>query len=190
MSGFRHALIVGGSGMLAGLARTLLRSVSTVSVLARDEARIRAIAPGIHALSCDYNDEAALVAALAADRETCGAPDLLVAWIHGRAPSLRRRPAEQVARGGRFVQVLGSAHGDPAHPERLEEMAQTASGLPLHYQAVVLGFVVKGHAARWNSNAEISQGVGAIIESGAAKGVVGTLSPWALRPAGGAPFTP
>ena len=51
------------------------------------------------------------------------APDLVVAWIHGRLPETRRTLAKHVKPGGRFVQVLGSAHGDPAHPERLAEMA-------------------------------------------------------------------
>ena len=190
MSGFRHALIVGGSGMLAGLARSLLDAGCTVSIMARDEARIRAAAPGIHALACDYNDGEAVEAALAADKAARGAPDLLVTWIHGRAPSLRRRLAGAVVPGGRFVQVLGSAHGDPAHPERLEEMAGAAAGLPVRYQAVVLGFVVEGAAARWNTSAEISQGIGKIIESCAASGVVGRLSPWSARPPGGAPFPP
>jgi NAD(P)-dependent dehydrogenase (short-subunit alcohol dehydrogenase family) len=185
-----HALVVGGSGMLAGLSRRLLQTHASVSVLARHEAAIRAIAPAVHPLVCDYNDEIAVATALAADKATHNAPDLVVAWVHGRAPVLRRRLAEAVAPGGRFLQVLGSAHGNPAHPERLVEMAMAAAGLLIVYQAVVLGFVVEPGGTRWNSPAEISQGVAAAVDSGRALSVVGRLEPWSARPSGGAPFPP
>lgn len=182
MKRFHHALIVGGSGMLAGLARALLDHGDTVSVLARNEARIRAIAPSIHPLICDYNDADAVKAALGADRAAHGSPDLLIAWIHGRAPELRRRLAEAVAPGGLFVQVLGSAHGDPTRPDRLDAMKRAADGLPVTYQAVVLGFMVEAGGSRWLTNAEISAGVFSALKSGSSPASVGTLRPWSARP--------
>ena len=175
----RRALIVGGSGMLAGLCRSLLEDGAQVAVLARSEAGIRAVAPDVDPIVCDYNDSAALTAALAARQPP---PDLLIAWDHGRAPDLRRALAEHVRSGGRFVQVLGSAHGDPSHPERLAEMARAARGLPIDYQAVVLGFVVESGKSRWLTNAEISGGVLAAIQSGEALRIVGTVEPWSSRP--------
>jgi len=178
----RHALVVGGSGMLAGFCKKLLDRCESVSVLARNEARLAAIAPRIHPLVCDYTDAAAVEAALAADGSAHGAPDLVVAWIHGRAPELRRRLAEATAPTGRFVQVLGSAHGDPARPDRLEAMRAAAEGLPIAYQAIVLGFVVAGGRSRWLTNDEISQGVFAAVEGAAPLFTVGTLSPWSSRP--------
>lgn len=182
MSTFRHALVVGGSGMLAGFCRALVDRCESISVLARNEAAIRAVAPSVHPLVCDYNDGDAVEAALAADAAGHGAPDLLVAWIHGKAPALRRRLAAAVAPGGRFVQVLGSAHGDPLRPDRLEAMKAAAEGLPIAYQAVVLGFVLEGGRARWLSAAEISQGVLAAVETGNALASVGVLEPWSARP--------
>jgi hypothetical protein len=179
---FGHALIVGGSGMLAGLCRALLDHGDTVSVMARNEARIRAIAPPIRPLVCDYNNRDALAVALAADKTAHGAPDLLVAWVHGRAPGLRRDLAEAVAPGGRFVQVLGSAHGDPARPDRLEAMKAVARGLPVVYQAVVLGFVARAGGSRWLTHAEIAAGVFSALETEASPVVVGTLEPWPARP--------
>lgn len=182
MNGFRHALIVGGSGMLAGLCRRLLDHCETLSVLARDEARIRTISPCIAPLVCDYNDMAAVEAALAADAATHGAPDLVVVWIHGPAPELRRRLATATASGGRLVQVLGSAHGDPARPNRLEAMRAAAEGQPIAYQAVVLGFAVENGHSRWLTNDEIAEGVFAAIQAGTSPVSVGTLSPWSARP--------
>ncbi len=173
-----HALIVGGSGMLAGLCRTLCDHSDQVSVLARNEKRIRAIAPSVEAVACDYNNGMALTEVLS----NMEPPDLVVAWMHGRAPAARRTLAEHVRSDGRFVQVLGSAHGDPAHPERLAEMAQAADGLPIDYQAVVLGFVVENGRSRWLTNDEISAGVFAALESGAPLSIVGTVEPWSAKP--------
>ncbi len=178
MNRFAHALVVGGSGMLAGLSRALCESGSRVSVLARNEKRIRAIAPAAEALACDYNNSVALSEVLAGIEP----PDLVVAWIHGRAPHTRRALAACTRDDGRFLQVLGSAHGDPAHPERLAEMAHAAAGLPLDYQAVVLGFVVEGVTSRWLRHDEISAGVLAAVQSGAPLTVVGTVEPWSAKP--------
>ncbi len=178
MKRFERVLIVGGSGMLAGFARTLCNHAVRVSVLARNEKRIRAVSDTIESIACDYNDGVALSEALS-QIET---PDLIVAWIHGRAPHARRALAESVLAEGRFVQVLGSAHGDPGHPERLAEMAKAVEGLPIDYQAVVLGFVLEGGKSRWLNNTEICDGVLAAIDSERALSIVGTLEPWSAKP--------
>ena len=80
------------------------------------------------------------------------------------------------------MQVLGSAHGDPSHPERLKEMAEAADGFPIDYQAVVLGFVMDAGRARWLTNDEISNGVFAAIASAAPLSIVGTVEPWSAHP--------
>jgi len=178
MKRFGRVLIVGGSGMLAGLARALCERAERVSILARNEKRIRAVADAVEPIVCDYNDGVALAEALS----LIEAPDLVVAWIHGRAPQSRRAFAECLSAEGRFVQVLGSALGDPAHPERLAEMAKAADGLPIDYQAVVLGFVVENGQSRWLSNDEISAGVLSAIDSEKAVSIVGTVEPWSAKP--------
>ena len=164
--------------MLASLCRSLCDRSDKVSVVARNEKRIRAISGTIEPLACDYNDGVALSEILGGLEP----PDLVIAWIHGRAPHARRALAESVRAEGRLVQVFGSAHGDPAHPERLAEMAQAADGLPIDYGAVVLGFVVEKGKSRWLNNAEISAGVLAAVESAAPFSVVGTVEPWSAKP--------
>jgi len=163
--------------MLAGCCRGLLAISDHVSVMARDEARIRAIAPEVIPRVCDYNDAAAVAAALNGIQS-----DLIVAWIHGAMPEPRRALAQRVRPGGRFVQVLGSAHGDPSHPDRLERAKAAVAGLSIAYQAVVLGFVRDGAASRWLTDDEISSGVLDAIASGAPLTIVGTVEPWSARP--------
>ena len=165
--------------MLAACSRRLTQISETVSVLARDESRVRAIAPGIHPIICDYRDEKSLAQALKTIT-----PDLAITWIHRRRPEVRRMVAERIAADGRLIQVMGSVHADPAHPERLAEMARVTLGLPVLYQAVILGFVVAPNGSRWLTDDEISAGVFAAVESRADLSIVGTVDPWAARPGG------
>lgn len=178
MRRFERVLLVGGSGMLAGLALTLCDHAGRVSVLARNEKRIRAISAALEPIACDYNDGVALSEALS----QLEAPDLVIAWMHGRAPQARRALAECVLAEGRLVQVLGSAHADPAHPERLSEMERVTEGLPIDRQTVVLGFVVENGKSRWLTNSEICAGVLAALESERPLAIVGTVEPWSAKP--------
>ena len=178
MKRFERVLVVGGSGMLADLARSLCSHADRVSVLARNEKKIRAISPAIDPIACDYNDGVALSEALS----QLEAPDLVVAWMHGRAPQARRALAESVRAEGRIVQVLGSAHGDPAHPERLAEMGKACEGLPIDQQVVVLGFVAQSGRSRWLTSPEICDGVLAAIASEQPVSIVGAVEPWSAKP--------
>lgn len=182
MRRFAHACVVGGSGMLSGLCRRLLDESDAVSVLARNEARIRAVDPRIVPVCADYGRAGEAPAALRACFARHGAPDLLVTWIHPSAPALRRALAELVRPQGRYVQILGSAAADPAQPERLARLRAPAEGLALRPQIVVLGFVVEAGGARWLSDAEISDGVYDAIARATPLAVIGTVEPWSARP--------
>jgi hypothetical protein len=163
--------------MLAGCCRKLLSDSHSVIVMARNETRIRAISPDIIPLVADYADEQS-----AEDAFGNRSFDLAVAWVHGRRSSFRRALARRVTDGGRFVQILGSAEADPSHPDRLDSMKACAEGLPITYQAIVLGFVMDGSTARWLSDSEISDGVFDAIKGRAPLTIVGTVEPWSARP--------
>lgn len=178
MTHFAHALMVGGSGMLAECSRECLKTADLVTVMARDESRIRAIDPRLSPAVCDYTNKVAL-------RETLAelpVPDLVIVWMHGKLPDARRALAQAVRKQGRFVQVLGSAHGDPAHPDRLENVRRVSDGLDIVSQAVVLGFAIDAGISRWLTDAEISQGVFSAVISGRPLTTIGTVSPWSARP--------
>lgn len=179
MSGlhFRHAIVVGGSGMLAGCCRKLLTISDKVSVMARRENRVRCIAPQIVPIVCDYDDMGALTSALAGQ-----VPDLLVVWIHQSKPELRRLLAACLTPGGRFVQVVGSGHGDPARVDRVAEKWSVVADLPVSGQIVVLGFIIENFGSRWLTDAEISDGTFAAIEGGDPFTIIGAATPVSLTP--------
>jgi len=162
-----HALVVGGTGMLAGLTRALAERGHAVTSLSRsgrepvagnacnslDQARISSVA-------VDYRDDAALVWELERAREARGPIELAVCWIHTDAPEAPRIVAEAVQPGARLVQVFGTRRWPLAEPP-----------LQIAYRQVLLGSV----GGRWLTHEEISDGVLAAVLADRPRYVVGEL---------------
>jgi hypothetical protein len=170
-----HILVVGGTGMLSGLVEALAGDGGRLSLLSRRASRFSR--DGVAGYDVDYYDESAFVAAL----DAAGRVDLAVAWFHTLKIAAPRRLAERTQ--GRIFQVLGSATGDPSHPDRLLRAAAIADGLPgCVLRQVVLGFQVEGGRSRWLTDEEISRGALEAVRSDADFSVVGTVEPWSARP--------
>jgi hypothetical protein len=132
-----HILVVGGTGMLSNLVEALAGHGGRLSLLSRRASQFACA--GVTGYDVDYYDEAAFIAAL----DAAGAMDLAVAWFHTLKIPAPRRLAERVQ--GPLFQVLGSATGDPARPDRLLTAAAVADGLPrCRLRQVVLGFSGRG----------------------------------------------
>jgi hypothetical protein len=159
-----HALVVGGSGMLAGLCRRLAAEAWQVTVVGRDGAKLaRATAgdPRLTPLSVDYEDLTALAAALEAAVAARGPIVLAVCWIRSWAPQSLLAAAHTVAAGGRLFHVVGSqaSGASAAAAGRLECRPD------LRYRRVELGAVRTGAHERWLTHEEISDGVHEAIRS-------------------------
>ena len=182
-----HDLVVGGSGMLAGLCTALAEAGRVVSVIGRDPGRLEKLAqlPGLYPVAVDYRDPDALDLALRGTVEARGPIERAVCWIHlSTAPEAAALIARRTGR--LFCHVLGSAAGDPARPGFVaswrNRVLQARPGLA--YRTVILGFVprVGGGSSRWLSHDEISGGVlGALATAGSVT-IVGSVHPWSARP--------
>jgi molybdopterin-guanine dinucleotide biosynthesis protein A len=150
-----HALVVGGTGMLAGVSRSLAARGHRVTVVARRPVDLGA---GVEQLALDYRSGETLERALSRAADARGLVELAVAWIHTDAPAAPAAVASVVAPGGRLVQVFGTRVW-PLQP------------VPLHlaYRQVLLGSV----GGRWLTNEEISAGVLAAIDADEPLHVVG-----------------
>jgi hypothetical protein len=183
-----HILVIGGSGMLAGLCLRLASDGATVSVIARNQARMQTLAdraePGhIVCVPTDYRDASLFDQALTAIADRHGRPERIFCWVHDEAaPGVSLRVAEYVT--GTFWHILGSAAADPADPSRLSHWrARFRERKPgLDYRQIVLGFMLEGGRSRWLTNMEISDGVYTAAESTDTLSVIGTTDPWSRRP--------
>lgn len=187
----QHALVVGGTGMLAGVSLGLAARGYAVAVIARNRARLAYLEErsagmpgGIYPLPLDYRHSATLRAALDQHQRDRGPVELAICWIHSVAPEAAFIVADAVARNEnqcRFFHVLGSAGADP-----LKLPADQPAGLASHpgliYRQIILGFVREGSSSRWLSDDEISAGVLDAIELDAKLQIVGTVMPWESRP--------
>ena len=181
-----HDLVVGRSGMLSQLCVELAGAGREVTVVARDPARLQRLServPGIHSVSADYADAAALERALGAAVRQTGVIERAVCWIHDTAPAAPLAIAPHV--GSVYCHVLGSAAANPATPEILARWRSQFAAFPaLDYRIAVLGFMreLSTGASRWLTDAEICRGVGQALAAGGPVSIVGVVEPWSARP--------
>ncbi len=181
----QRALIVGGSGMLAGVSIGLASDHGmTVGVIARGQKGLEQLSlasaqgPGrVVPMALDYHNIKRLRHWVAHFQLMEGPLDLVVTWIHQpdalvleaitlEIEAYRHMPWQ-------LVQVIGSGTGGTPLPQL---------GTWGRYQRVVLGFVVENARSRWLTHQEICQGVLDAILLGQPLSVVGVLEPSELRP--------
>lgn len=155
----RHALVVGGTGMLAGLVAALAERGDDLTVVARNR---RPLPAGAVQLSLDYRSTDELRHGLAEAIRERGPIELAVCWIHTDAPDGPGVVAESVASGGRLVQIFGN---------RVWPLSPVPDGV--EYAQVLLGGVREGSGSRWLTDDEISTGVLAAVGAGDPVAVVG-----------------
>ena len=192
-----HAIIVGGTGMLRGVALELASRGWVVSVVARGlETLERLAAEGspsgrIVPLAADYSDETAFYD-LARDRfDEQGPPRLIVAWIHVTAPhapvTLARAVSSTGTRRADYYHVVCRIRTpDPRDLSITASYAERATIEQLsniRYREIVLGWRVTEAGSRWLTNEEIAAGVIEAIDGGCDSAVIGQDSPIGSHPA-------
>jgi molybdopterin-guanine dinucleotide biosynthesis protein A len=150
-----HAVVVGGTGMLAGATKALGERGHRVTCIAR---RRGDLGPGVTIEPTDYRDGARFRETLARAAESRGPIELAVCWIHTDAPDAPRTVVESLAPGARLVQVFGT---------RVWPLAD----VPIHvaYRQVLLGSV----SGRWLTYDEISAAVVEAIDTDRPVRIVG-----------------
>lgn len=186
---YRHALIVGGTGMLREASVWLARQAEAVTSLARTSASLEALdtvmkdtGTGHRPVAVDYRNRRAFESALDEALRVQGPPDVVLAWIHGLGPAFSL--AERLSREAGsfdFYHVLGSGMSNPAKSR--EDVWRRFEGIPgLSYHRVMLGFVIETAGSRWLTNDEISGGVIRALETRAPVTTIGVVRPWSARP--------
>jgi len=181
----RHALVIGGSGMLAGASLWLAREGHQVSVIGRNPQKLKRLCdqhPNLQGVPADYSRAAEFAGTLNDLMRLRGPARLVVAWIHHDEDRVIGQTAEAIrlAGGADFAwdlyHVLGSG-------SNLDEILRKVPVPPeCAYHQVQLGFVIEGDRSRWLTHDEIGNGVIECIRNNRRRHVVGTLEPWEKRP--------
>jgi hypothetical protein len=164
-------LIVGGTGMLAGLTRRVATHSRSLTLVARRPEPL-ATELGARPVSLDWTDALGAQRALEALRNTF---DLVISWLHDDAVFLARA-CENAARSlGRSVRVHGSLSIDLTVRERRDPDPRPG----ITRQTVILGWFADPSAEdgqRWLTDAEICEGVWqAVDDSSMPLNVIGSM---------------
>lgn len=174
-----HTLVVGGTGMMAGVTKWSAGEGHVVSVVSRGRQPFPGMGDGkLNPITVDYRDLNTLHGRIDEAINQNGPIGLAVFWIHSDGSDAFRVIADEISRYSEVPWRLFNVRGSAAHvhPEPPQ--------VPLNcmYRQVVLGFVEEGSASRWLKHDEISGGVIEAIRKDRERCVVGTVEPWERRP--------
>lgn len=181
----RHALVIGGTGMLASTSLWLVSQGYQVSIIGRNPFRMESLISksidqtAITPILVDYSDEVILKEKLKLVIQKNGPIELVIAWIHSYARNTLDTISQEVSNqteGWRLFHVLGSS-------KDLDEIKKEVN-VPdsCQYRQVQLGFILESGRSRWLTNEEISQGVIDSVQNDRLRHTVGTIEPWEKRP--------
>lgn len=153
----KHALVIGGSGMLAGTALWLAEVGYHVSIIGRDAEKMSRLteqaSARLSAILVDYRDDLRLKEALQRSIVIHGDFDLVVAWIHSDAADALPCVLSALRGGTDVFHVLGSRANSSGVRNRLTITEDVC------YHQVQLGFQVVNGERRWLTHEEIAGGV-------------------------------
>ena len=180
----KHALIIGGTGMLRKVTEYLSEKFETVSGICRNKFRLDSNLKNINPLILDYSDYELLSKRIDEAVKQFGEIDLVVSWIHSTAPLAPKIIAEKINAYGkpfRFFDILGSAYADPSK-NKIERENNFRGSSFLIYRKIILGFVIENKNSRWLTNNEISGGVIEAVKNDLEEKIIGRVSPWEMKP--------
>lgn len=177
----QHALVIGGTGMLAKATLWLSRNGYQVSVIGRSEQKMQHLLdqnPGhLTPVFVDYTNTKDFAAELVHLQHQYGPFQLIVAWVHASGdeviPCLTR--LIPISTPCKLVHVIGSS-------SRLNPVANHNIPSHISYYQVQLGFEIEKGVSRWLTHDEISTGFINALRGNKSYQVIGTVSPWEQRP--------
>lgn len=178
----KHALVIGGTGMLAKVSIWLSENGYRVSVIGRNREKMNRLLDQNPAqltpVLVDYTNTNDLAEQLQQVQQQNGPIHLVVAWIHSNGTQVIPCLTE-------FLPLLQSwdlFHVNSSSSNLEDIKAKTAVPQYVDYHQILLGFKVESGQSRWLTHEEISNGVIKAIQENKSKHVIGTITPWENRP--------
>lgn len=177
----QHALVIGGTGMLAKATLWLSRNGYKVSVIGRSEQKMQQLldenANQLTPVFIDYTNTKEFETQIVDLQHLYGPFQLIVAWVHasgdGVIPCLTG--LIPISTPCKLVHVIGSS-------SRLNPVANHDIPCHMSYHQVQLGFKIEKGMSRWLIHEEISTGVINAVQDNKSYQVIGKITPWEQRP--------
>jgi NADP-dependent 3-hydroxy acid dehydrogenase YdfG len=182
----KNILIVGGTGMLAGVTKWLNNAGNRTTVIARNSEKLEYVRSlckypeNYRAISLNYEDEENLSQSILNEQRIYGTFDMVIAWIHQTAPKTLRLIISEINTKKKSELIVFHVLGSSSNLREI--MKETNISQECDYHQVQLGFVIENGESRWLTNDEISNGVIHAIIHQEPVTIVGTLEPWSMRP--------
>lgn len=185
---FKHILIVGGTGILRGVTTHFIEKGFIVSVLARNEKRLKRLKEEypikkgrIWTISQDYRDTEKALAKVKEAADMFVHIDMALLWIH----EIGRQFSNEVKdflfshhSKTKVYHLWGSSGRNPLEMSR----KKWRKSHPDRYREIFLGYERNGKSSRWLTDRKISEGTIRAIENDMAESVVGQIIPWHKKP--------
>lgn len=174
----RHALIIGGTGMLAGVSSFLATEEFSVSVVGRTSSKLNRLLKDnppntIFPIQADYNADEIFTKVKDAIN-TRGPFSLIISWTPNYEALERICELNERANTFRLIHVKGS--------RRYFEDKEIRIPLICQYEKVFLGFVMEARNSRWLTHQEIANGVIQQFLAPIEEQIVGQIHPYNERP--------
>ena len=178
----KHALVIGGTGMLARASIWLSENGYHVSVIGRNAEKMQILLDDnptrMTPVLVDYTNRIELLNQLHRIQNEHGPIELVVAWIHSS--------------GQHVIPCLTESFSHP-QPWKLFHVSGSNSNLQeikdkmviptqVSYHQIQLGFKTESGISRWLTHAEISNGVIQSILEEKSEQIIGIIEPWENRP--------
>jgi hypothetical protein len=174
----KHALVIGGTGMLSDVCVALAQQGYIVSIIGRTVSKFQRIisespVDSIFPILIDYNTSE-VINEVEKVIEEKGSFDLIVSWTPNYSV------LEQICELNCGIDNFRLFHVKGSRRYFRDETIQ----IPAHcdYRKVFLGFIIEDDHSRWLTHHEISTGVINQIETDQATGIIGQIEPYELRP--------
>ncbi len=178
----KHALVIGGTGMLARASVWLAENGYHVSVVGRDSQKMQRMIDlnpaQLTPVLIDYTNTEAFAAQLKDIQQQRGPVCLVLAWIHSDGEDVIPCLMDSLPTDSDWK--LFHVNGSSSNLKRIK--ARTIVPSHVHYHQIQLGFQLENGVSRWLTHKEISDGVIKAVQEEKIRHIVGTLSPWDKRP--------
>jgi hypothetical protein len=180
----KHALVIGGTGMLKRVAESLSKEGCHVSVMGRSPEHFTGMMKEISAppgmisfIQADYYRPAQFEEGIKQAVRDRGMFDLAATWMRSDASDSFQWLLQYIAKDDKLTELyeIKGSHASREHFEGRDSAN-------LKWMRIILGFRLDGKRARWLTHEEISDGVLEAIRQKTSLYTAGVTEPWEKRP--------